>query len=93
MFLMTLITLMRVTTPFVALSPFNAAHLFLPRTHFRSQAVQCSFEPRSVVSGSARTSVGAAQCGAAAVKPRASVPARSSGYPAVCAEPARGFCA
>ncbi|GBP36677.1 hypothetical protein EVAR_35263_1 [Eumeta japonica] len=47
----------------------------------------CSFEPRSVVSGSARVRV----CGvprsvsrAAAVKPRASVPARSSGYPAVC---------
>ncbi|GBO99286.1 hypothetical protein EVAR_548_1 [Eumeta japonica] len=47
----------------------------------------CSFEPRSVVSGSARVRV----CGvprsvsrAAAAKPRASVPARSSGYPAVC---------
>ncbi|GBP70113.1 hypothetical protein EVAR_50935_1 [Eumeta japonica] len=49
--------------------------------------MNCSFEPRSVVSGSARVRV----CGvprsvsrAAAVKPRASVPARSSGYPAVC---------
>ncbi|GBP45167.1 hypothetical protein EVAR_95819_1 [Eumeta japonica] len=48
---------------------------------------KCSFEPRSVVSGSARVRV----CGvprsvsrAAAVKPRASVPARSSSYPAVC---------
>ncbi|GBP39792.1 hypothetical protein EVAR_88292_1 [Eumeta japonica] len=47
----------------------------------------CSFEPRSVVSGSARVRV----CGvprsvnrAAAVKPRASVPVTSSGYPAVC---------
>ncbi|GBP03516.1 hypothetical protein EVAR_67835_1 [Eumeta japonica] len=46
-----------------------------------------SFEPRSVVSGSARVRL----CGvprstsrAAAVKPRASVPATSSGYPAVC---------
>ncbi|GBP67769.1 hypothetical protein EVAR_22170_1 [Eumeta japonica] len=46
---------------------------------------QCSFEPRSVVSGSARVGV----CGvprsasrAAAVKPRASVPVISSGYPA-----------
>ncbi|GBP43490.1 hypothetical protein EVAR_30447_1 [Eumeta japonica] len=47
----------------------------------------CSFEPRSVVTGSARVRV----CGvprsvnrAAAVKPRASVPVISSGYPAVC---------
>ncbi|GBP66433.1 hypothetical protein EVAR_88767_1 [Eumeta japonica] len=47
----------------------------------------CSFEPRSVVSGSAHVRV----CGvprsvnrAAAVKPRASVPVTSSGYPAVC---------
>ncbi|GBP68849.1 hypothetical protein EVAR_46166_1 [Eumeta japonica] len=47
----------------------------------------CSFEPRSVVSGSARVRV----CGvphsvnrAAAVKPRVSVPVTSSGYPAVC---------
>ncbi|GBP78888.1 hypothetical protein EVAR_61537_1 [Eumeta japonica] len=56
-------------------------------------AWQCSFEPRSVVSGSARVRV----CGvprsvsAAAVKPRASVPATSSGYPAVCTP--SGFCA
>ncbi|GBP29606.1 hypothetical protein EVAR_79155_1 [Eumeta japonica] len=53
----------------------------------QSSSFDCSFEPRSVVSGSARVRV----CGvprsvsrAAAVKPRASVPARSSGYPAVC---------
>ncbi|GBP00035.1 hypothetical protein EVAR_74362_1 [Eumeta japonica] len=50
-------------------------------------AWQYSFEPRSVVSGSACVRV----CGvprsvnrAAAVKPRASVPVISSGYPAVC---------
>ncbi|GBP57954.1 hypothetical protein EVAR_82591_1 [Eumeta japonica] len=48
---------------------------------------RCSFEPRSVVSGSTRVRV----CGvprsvnrAAAVKRRASVPATSSGYPDVC---------
>ncbi|GBP71123.1 hypothetical protein EVAR_37217_1 [Eumeta japonica] len=57
------------------------------RIHENNAVHQCSFEPRSVVSGSARVRV----CGvprsvsrAAAVKSRASVPATSSGYPAVC---------
>ncbi|GBP15167.1 hypothetical protein EVAR_11462_1 [Eumeta japonica] len=47
----------------------------------------CSFEPRSVVSGSARVRVcrvpRSVRC-TAAVKSWASVPATSSGYPAVC---------
>ncbi|GBP26660.1 hypothetical protein EVAR_23430_1 [Eumeta japonica] len=52
-----------------------------------NEDTESSFDPRSVVSGSARVRV----CGvprsvshATAVKPRASVPATSSGYLAVC---------
>ncbi|GBP28003.1 hypothetical protein EVAR_83634_1 [Eumeta japonica] len=47
----------------------------------------CSFEPRSVLSRSARIrvcGVPRSACRAAAVKPRASVPAMRSGYPTVC---------
>ncbi|GBP34998.1 hypothetical protein EVAR_28463_1 [Eumeta japonica] len=58
-----------------------------PRKRRWTLLSNCSFEPHSVVSGSACVRV----CGvprsvsrAAAVKPRASVPATSSGYPAVC---------